>query len=59
MDTRGRDGVGFVTGPGGFVGSGFVNIADRLGAVGERHFVETEPGRGTTVRGEFPAGSPL
>jgi hypothetical protein len=31
-------------------------ISDPLGG---RRFVESEPGRGTTVRGELPAGSPL
>jgi hypothetical protein len=31
-------------------------VSDPLGA---RRFVESEPGRGTTVRGELPAGSPL
>jgi signal transduction histidine kinase len=51
------DGVGFVTGPDGATGSGFVNMGDRLGAVGGRLIVESEPGGGTTVRGEIPVGS--
>jgi signal transduction histidine kinase len=50
------DGVGFVTGRDGWAGSGFVNMADRLGVVGGRLVVDSRPGHGTTVCGEIPAG---
>jgi signal transduction histidine kinase len=36
-------------------GAGFVNMADRLGAVGGRLQVMSAPGKGTTVRGEVPS----
>jgi signal transduction histidine kinase len=48
------DGVGFATGPEPAAGVGFVNMGDRLGAVGGRLWVESAPGAGTTVRGEIP-----
>ena len=38
-------------------GHGFVNMADRLGAIGGTLCVESAPGRGTTIRGEIPLGS--
>ena len=37
-------------------GHGFVNMADRLGAVGGRVRVTSAPGAGTTVVGEIPVG---
>ena len=37
-------------------GHGFVNMADRLGAVGGRVHVTSAPGAGTTVAGEIPLG---
>jgi signal transduction histidine kinase len=37
------------------LGHGFVNMQDRLGAIGGRLSVESEPGRGATVRGVIPA----
>jgi signal transduction histidine kinase len=37
-------------------GHGFVNMADRLGAVGGRVRVASAPGAGTTVAGEIPIG---
>ncbi|GAA0359582.1 hypothetical protein GCM10009530_06130 [Microbispora corallina] len=46
------DGRGFD--PGGGQGHGFVNMTDRLGALGGRLFVESAPGAGTTIRGEVP-----
>jgi signal transduction histidine kinase len=57
------DGAGF--GPAGPVeegpaslGHGFVNMQDRLGAIGGRLSVVSAPGEGTTVRGSIPAASP-
>jgi signal transduction histidine kinase len=48
------DGLGFdpavATGHGGFV-----NMQDRLGAIGGQLSVESAPGQGTTVRGSIPA----
>jgi signal transduction histidine kinase len=38
-------------------GHGFVNMRDRLGAVGGQLAVESAPGRGTVVRGEIPLGA--
>ena len=35
-------------------GAGLQNIRDRVGALGGRAWVESAPGRGTTVRGEIP-----
>ena len=46
------DGAGFT--PGGVQGHGFVNMTDRLGAIGGRLHVESAPGAGTTIRGEVP-----
>ncbi|GII59651.1 hypothetical protein Pth03_80400 [Planotetraspora thailandica] len=45
------DGAGFETGGG--AGHGFVNMADRLGAIGGRLRVESTPGAGTTISGEI------
>lgn len=50
------DGPGFAIDAGGPSGSGFVNMADRIGAVGGRLAVESAPGAGATVRGEIPIG---
>jgi signal transduction histidine kinase len=38
------------------LGHGFVNMQDRLGAIGGTLTVVSAPGRGTTVRGTLPAG---
>ncbi|MEV1179130.1 histidine kinase, partial [Nonomuraea sp. NPDC049784] len=46
------DGVGFDTR--GNEGHGFVNMTDRLGAIGGVLRVESTPGSGTTVRGDIP-----
>ena len=47
------DGAGFhVAGSGD--GAGLTNMSDRLGAVGGTLSVESEPGRGTRVRGAIP-----
>ena len=35
-------------------GHGFVNMADRLGAIGGTLTVESAPGQGTTISGEIP-----
>jgi signal transduction histidine kinase len=35
-------------------GAGFTNMSDRLGAIGGQLEVESEPGRGTRVRGSVP-----
>jgi signal transduction histidine kinase len=44
-------------------GAGFVNMSDRVGAIGGTISVRSAPGRGTTVSGRIPvaeaAGSPL
>lgn len=53
------DGVGFEMGRAGddgqsVDGHGFVNMADRLGAVGGRVHVTSSPGAGTIVAGEIP-----
>jgi len=40
-------------------GHGFVNMADRLGAIGGMLHVESAPGRGTTIRGEIPLAVPV
>jgi signal transduction histidine kinase len=47
------DGAGFAAGAG--AGHGFVNMRDRLGAVGGELDVESAPGRGTTISGRLPA----
>ncbi|MFC1403915.1 MULTISPECIES: ATP-binding protein [Streptacidiphilus] len=47
------DGRGFAA-DGAAAGSGFVNMADRLGAIGGRLTVESRPGQGTAVGGEIP-----
>ncbi len=48
------DGVGFEPGPLGARGHGFVNMTDRLGAVGGHLQVESAPGHGTTLRCDIP-----
>jgi signal transduction histidine kinase len=47
------DGVGFTPAASG--GAGFVNMADRLGAIGGELHVRSAPGAGTTVSGAVPA----
>ena len=46
------DGVGFEVGTA--QGHGFLNMQDRLGAIGGELCIESAPGRGTTVRGSIP-----
>ena len=47
------DGVGFDA-PGSSPGAGLTNMSDRLGAVGGRLSIESEPGKGTRVKGAIP-----
>jgi signal transduction histidine kinase len=49
------DGGGFDTATTPY-GSGLQNMADRLAALGGTVEVESQPGRGTTVRGRIPTG---
>lgn len=49
------DGAGFDTTTTAF-GHGFVNMQDRLGAIGGELTVESAPGEGTRVRATIPAG---
>jgi signal transduction histidine kinase len=39
-------------------GHGFLNMRDRLGAIGGELSVESAPGQGTRVRGSIPAAPP-
>ena len=48
------DGTGFTVEPGGAAGHGFINMTDRLGAVGGRLEVVSAPGAGTQIRGIIP-----
>ena len=48
------DGAGFDATSDAIHGHGFVNMADRLGAIGGALRIESSPGRGTTIRGEIP-----
>jgi signal transduction histidine kinase len=50
------DGAGFEIAAGG-AGHGFVNMRDRLGAVGGDLQIVTAPGAGTTVSGSIPVGA--
>jgi len=47
------DGAGFDA-DGQGLGAGFVNMSDRLGAIGGSLKVDSAPGRGTTIRGSVP-----
>jgi signal transduction histidine kinase len=48
-------GAGFDTKGAAIMGHGFVNMEDRLGAIGGTLTVESAPGAGTHVRGRIPA----
>jgi signal transduction histidine kinase len=48
------DGAGFDMQTGVHQGHGFVNMADRVGAIGGSIAVESSPGHGTRVRGRIP-----
>jgi signal transduction histidine kinase len=47
-------GAGFDMNSGAVRGHGFVNMADRLGAIGGRLDVDSEPGAGTRIAGVIP-----
>jgi signal transduction histidine kinase len=51
------DGAGFDLAVVGADGHGFLNMRDRLGAVGGTLHVDSSPGKGTSIRGEIPVGS--
>jgi signal transduction histidine kinase len=51
------DGAGFDTGTEAIHGHGFVNMADRLGAIGGVLDVDSKPGEGTHVRGRIPSAA--
>ena len=48
------DGAGFDLATGAHHGHGFVNMSDRVGAIGGSISVESSPGRGTAIRGRIP-----
>jgi signal transduction histidine kinase len=48
------DGAGFDLASGAAQGHGFVNMDDRVGAIGGSIQVESAPGLGTTIRGRIP-----
>jgi len=50
-------GAGFDAGGTLAHGHGFVNMSDRVGAIGGSVTVESAPGKGTTVAGRIPAGA--
>ncbi len=51
------DGAGFDTTSGVLGGHGFVNMADRVGAIGGTVTVESASGAGTSVAGRIPLGA--
>ena len=48
------DGAGFELAERSSLGAGFVNMGDRVGAIGGHLGVESAPGRGTKVAGRIP-----
>ncbi|MFI5046421.1 MAG: histidine kinase [Acidimicrobiia bacterium] len=48
------DGAGFDVSSGAALGHGFVNMSDRVGAIGGSIVVDSAPGAGTTIRGRIP-----
>ena len=48
------DGAGFDLATGAHHGHGFVNMSDRVGAIGGSISVESSPGHGTAIRGRIP-----
>src|SRR4029077_823124 len=48
------DAAGFALATGAHHGHGFVNMSDRVGAIGGSIAVESGPGRGTAIRGRIP-----
>jgi signal transduction histidine kinase len=53
----GDDGSGFDVTSAAVKGHGFVNMADRLGAMGGTLDVRSAPGEGTTITGSLPLGA--
>jgi signal transduction histidine kinase len=51
------NGAGFDAGGDAVKGHGFVNMADRLGAIGGTLEVESAAGTGTTIRGSIPSAA--
>ena len=51
------DGIGFVVSGDGTAGHGFVNMADRLGAIDGSLDIDSAPGSGTRVAGQVPVGA--
>jgi signal transduction histidine kinase len=47
-------GAGFDMASGAAKGHGFVNMSDRIGAIGGKLRVDSAPGKGTTVSGVIP-----
>lgn len=52
------NGAGFDVSTRGTGGAGFVNMGDRLGAIGGTLGVDSAPGKGTKVSGAIPVGEP-
>jgi len=52
------DGAGFDPAESRTPGAGFVNMGDRVGAIGGTFGVQSAPGRGTRVSGRVPAPAP-
>ncbi len=52
------DGAGFDVGQRAGDGAGFVNMGDRVGAVGGSLGVRSAPGQGTRISGRIPLGGP-
>jgi len=48
------DGAGFELSSGAAHGHGFVNMSDRVGAIGGSIAVDSSPGAGTTIQGRIP-----
>ena len=48
------DGAGFDLASRAHEGHGFVNMGDRVGAIGGSISVESAPGQGTAIRGRIP-----
>lgn len=51
------DGLGFDVPSSGIEGHGFINMSDRLGAIGGTLTIDSEPGRGTRIVGTIPVSS--
>jgi signal transduction histidine kinase len=51
------DGAGFDMGSGAQRGHGFVNMSDRVGAIGGSIVVDSSPGHGARITGRIPLGA--